>query len=1179
MNEFSPYKFDSEKLDKLSRASTEDKQEQKDKLRSEYILRIFSKQASSEYAFQDETFTLRQIRGEIRSLSGQKDTKEKLQKINELVKKIQTKIDSMDVLINTEKLDIQDSTELDPSMQELEKDDPDWKKNYSKKVSPLVEEQMAWRYLLEEIDKIKTRDKPTEEREGEDEASEESRSRSREETRREEGVDFSEVERKALAFLENQDEKNKDLDIEDAKIVELIKELRKEIPKQELILETRKKQYERASEGKDKSKSEIREALDAFVEEKERLRLFVETVAKYERLKQQKEGRITPADKKNYVEEIDFESRGYNGLELKEKIVNECLEQGENKLRNLTSIIYLVKKLNSENLVSGTEDLIKILEDLSEREENKGKLADYLDSQEPEGLFEKTGSAIKNLELGPKITVNVDYPEGLDDEEKNRYKTAARNNISEEYRDLIKDTVYSCLAKMIVDLEISFEGADMISSKAREFDNKFLTIDQILGVMNSYKGFFEVTDTSNMAITKVLEKRKEQLLQSMEARGVDKDFIAGFMSQIDNIKDALDFGFLRNDVLNYRYLGARWTKDAEGNRIPQVVERMSSVISIGKKGIDAQRVNTNINGEQQTMKIGEYFDNRLEWSDEMGILQQILCVVKQELMKQPIGSGLRSKNGADESKYSMANLFNSQEKVNDLIGDVIEGRVQYTFFNGEPIKCKNKEGRFEEINIAKTIKEMNLGSEEKAILMQMAMMLASARDFGGDATSYHMAYNLTASKLPPEATDPRTFDKPAAGIYYESRNNQEKIPSCFFVLTNLEAGSLFNREDADSPGFIEKYEIAAKATTAWARLMAEFPQLQNIQFLEGTRSDNKEANTDERYVLKPAELSPEDNEGRQTYKDYCVCHSFDGRVLPSIGHFVSQRERKLEQKTGDEKKQIDASTYPPDAYLKLFAAHQRLFERGDLATNLEEVKRKFFTPEGEIKHDDIVQEISSCNTDIAILMSYLGPWKEKTKLCLSSDVLGEIKGTEALKNFSVDDSDMSRFHEAHKAAYMTFVMALRLSVPGEIDYIKNRLMSGEASRNLLNNRRYKMKIIAMREAILQGVNDPDRKGGLKEEFRRHLIDGMKVDLRTRGGYDRMFVGAVKFNDWLIELANSNKEYLRPVSKILPGYLEVREGGKLVRLEVPKEGWMRRKWFQEDRLRMPSSPFLRRVPEK
>lgn len=904
--------------------------------------------------------------------------------------------------------------------------------------------------------------------------------------------------------------------------------------------------------------------------------LLTSAISRYDRAKQEEEKDFQDVNRSNPLESRKFQSQ-YSDQEFKALIED---------LPTFTSFCFLIKKLVDNHIIEDPPALNSLISQMQQIEGNNHKIESFVSRKAngSEDWFQEATNSVRAITLDfSRLTLSaVNYGDNLSQVEREQI-------FADDIKRTLSSNLHSYIARMLINTEISSEGIDMISSKVKEYDRKYVGIDQILGIINSYPKFFEATDSSYMAITKLLEKRMAQLRKSMEeGRHIDRDFTSGFIQQIENIKNALDFGFLRNDVLNYRCLGASWTKDSEGAKIPQVIERMSKIISIGKKGLDAQGVNTAINEEKETMGIGEYFDERLQWSDQMGILQQILCVMKQEMMKQKIGNGYLegSDQGKDESRYSMEDIFGSQEKVNNLITDILEGRVNYTFYTGEPICCKETpSGPFKPIDIKKSLDEKNLGHEERAILMQEAMMLASARDFGGDATSFHMTNNLTASKLPPEITDPRIFDQPAVGAYYESRNNQSKILCNSFISIDMEEGSFFNRTKFSSNHkdgkALEKYGISAKTTIFWWWLYAQNPHLQKMQLLADRKDGKTGVNSDFEYHVSPA---IEEINGQKRFKslgDLCVFRSFDGRVLPPISHFVSQRKRKVayyEKAKNPTNGQMEdklklnqpVETLPPDAYLKVFAARDRMLERAEMLVKLDDVRSKFFDSSGNVKHDAVVQEISSCNTDIAILIGYLGSFS-KREYAYSKDVNSYLSDTKALKH-SVDGADLRRYHEVFYHAYISFLTALRMAVPGEI-----KLDILNLEKGIPSNTDYSLRLISLNGAIRQGISPPETSGGLKPQYRDPIMrDFMPIDFRRRTGHIEES-SYMALNRELLRLSQDPR-YTTQVAKILPDYLEIPNANGTLSVLEARHPQAKALW-EKDEDRLPPNPFAKKEEDK
>lgn len=136
-------------------------EQEKEKSRRKYILSLWKEQEESE--FRDSKngqvlFTLKQIRGEIKSLASLSASPAKQKRIEELSSQIQIKIQSLDALIATEKIDIQDAVEMD-NLPEFSSKNPDWQQRYKQAVHPLSREKQAWRYLLDEISSLSSQEK------------------------------------------------------------------------------------------------------------------------------------------------------------------------------------------------------------------------------------------------------------------------------------------------------------------------------------------------------------------------------------------------------------------------------------------------------------------------------------------------------------------------------------------------------------------------------------------------------------------------------------------------------------------------------------------------------------------------------------------------------------------------------------------------------------------------------------------------------------------------------------------------------------------------------------------------------------------------------------------------------------------------------------------------------------
>lgn len=136
-------------------------EQEKEKSRRKYILSLWKEQEESE--FRDSKngqvlFTLKQIRGEIKSLASLSASPAKQKRIEELSSQIQIKIQSLDALIATEKIDIQDAVEMD-NLPEFSSKNPAWQQRYKQAVHPLSREKQAWRYLLDEISSLSSQEK------------------------------------------------------------------------------------------------------------------------------------------------------------------------------------------------------------------------------------------------------------------------------------------------------------------------------------------------------------------------------------------------------------------------------------------------------------------------------------------------------------------------------------------------------------------------------------------------------------------------------------------------------------------------------------------------------------------------------------------------------------------------------------------------------------------------------------------------------------------------------------------------------------------------------------------------------------------------------------------------------------------------------------------------------------
>lgn len=920
----------------------------------------------------------------------------------------------------------------------------------------------------------------------------------------------------------------KKLNIDDLNLQAKIKLIKKEKELQEIKLQTQKRNLEQKitafneatttdSEGRtvirngDRSAQEddeIKELYDQYYAEGVKFKQLTDALNKWQLAQTVKEGKQQNIDRSNAFKNETLKT-SFTGTEFQKKI---------GAAHNLESLAFLLNHLllnkvivdNSGNLLARVEELTKI-------HGNNKLTEDYLDT---------IGGSEQLFALINQIVDNLSFNLIVED-----------NNLTEaDYRDAIGAKLRLFIARMIVSLEVENSTAEdkttgPIAEKVAVYsrDKRYLTIDRILGTINSYPEFFEVSGTANYAITEILHRRLEELRLSMEANGVAKEFINGFITQIESIKDGLDFGFLRGDVLDYRVLGAKWTKKDDGSMVPAHIERMTRTINVGRV-LDAQTVNTNINDEPQTMGIGEYFSDRVEWSERMGILQQILCVMKNEMLKQPIGKGTLRKKGPnpngktfpDESKYSMANIYGSDKVVNDLVTDIMEGRVDYTFaLSGHPIRVLNESGDgWQQVNVAEALRRLKLGANEKAILIQEATLLAAARDFGGDATAWHQAYNLTASKLPAAVyTEGMTFDRLGVADYYESRNNQKKLQSASFVRVDMDQGSMLNYD-----GRRDKMAIMCKFDIFWHWMFTREPQLQALQKID---------RTSERYHSHP-------DSDLGTIARYCTCDSFDGRILPSVGNFMSQRRRPDRHTTG---KGGTLDTKPPDTFIKLFAPSVRLMERGEMIADIDGVHKKFYDENG-LKKRDVVQEISAANTDVAILMGYLGGWNPADRIQVHH-LVKELLQEEPILACSGEASNYSRIHQIYSAAYNSFVTALRLSVTGEVA-TRDLLGDNETSfRQGLSSYGYKRAFKTMDALIEEGISLEDDDGGLKDPYRRPLRELLSLDVRRTEEHrpkDRNRL----YHEWLMRVGNEQPQYRTTIAKVLPEEVIEKE-------EIEKDG--------------------------
>lgn len=172
MSEFiSPYHVTQEKVDKFAETNRQLnlnsqgenipalKKERDSALLSinnEYKTKLWREFASSEYRSGSEVFTLKEIRGKI--ISAKNNGSLELKK-SDLEKQILVKIESMDALIESAKLDIRDAVSLD-ELEQFQQSDPNWQQNYHNEVTRLIGEKQAWKMLLVELNALSTSSAP-----------------------------------------------------------------------------------------------------------------------------------------------------------------------------------------------------------------------------------------------------------------------------------------------------------------------------------------------------------------------------------------------------------------------------------------------------------------------------------------------------------------------------------------------------------------------------------------------------------------------------------------------------------------------------------------------------------------------------------------------------------------------------------------------------------------------------------------------------------------------------------------------------------------------------------------------------------------------------------------------------------------------------------------------------------